>query len=997
MTSNQNTGTRLIAIASKTMGGRGVVDIIRQFENGDTIPVWRYQPWNNNPPLVFTQIIHDRLAIAVDGDARISLADIQRQTLSRSVDFEGAPLTGAVLSPDERLLCCVTRNRGWEDYVLICVDTSSLTETKRIQLPAPVLPDRMAFLAKNIVVIYFQAGQNFESRSEDGFLRININTGAIDIVFLRFSPTGLFDPPPVLFSAEHNIGIRPHYETIEIRQAASEKKYIAKLDCFSLTNGHILNTFEVRAFLDKHVFEDTDPRYALSLLNHPNPSDEYLEVRDEFLERITTLVACQNEKSFWVGFHHGLIRKFSYDGEAITPLIAHPQNCLNDPRDPYTGSGFDTPIDADDDSDIIIFGNPPVKLDLTKIPGLFDPNAPIVSLNPEDCSPVTSPEPKVNDPFSWNTVAVDDIQSEPDVLRAMEECVSLARRVTETRDGDFFRVRFTSGNKTLTQLAVFQTATRYPSGIPYVVDYLNALMAFKAPLYSDTGSPAGLDAARALVSIDLNHVTLFNEYLSSGLIEPNERSTELSQTIDDIIQRYGWREKTVDMVLTRAVFQPESGLDQLLAFMSTQAFKTYAGNRQNARYFYQHHLFKSLLEDFFSILLPDENRLFEAIEAEDIEAVTEILKTEPLQINIVHPEIEINPLDLAFSLNNDGLVKLLLKKGAKSAKASINGLNQEGYTTSSKGSDTAETIQYQIDLLKKRQKYVRNKISELEFEEMVHLSIDPLLADQLETLNHHLKGINEQIETLQREKQMLIAGDDPYGSMNSNAATSNIQYDSESSELTLYFQDIESPSEQTDAILNLRSFLSDFQCPKELDHLDIKFTDGHTVLDEDAFFSGLTPSQDLTPALLGLLHEMSNRDKLSIWNSEDAQLELYPLKTLCLWDKQYLSEFVFQLRSGGLDQKHHQPVLSELMIDILIKYDWCPATLELVLTWLLNQEHETVITEIRHLYKKGGLKEYLNDESARQMARDIITDNTDHITPAKKALIQLLLGSEDKQ
>lgn len=131
--------------------------------------------------------------------------------------------------------------------------------------------------------------------------------------------------PPMAICPARQVGIRPCYERIKIIEEEGEKRYRAQAVLFSLETCQTIRKITLREFEPAQVFEDETPETALSYLRYPAASEEQIEARDEFLERIDSFTFCHTQDAFWVGFQHGIVRQISFEGNYVSPLLAPPR------------------------------------------------------------------------------------------------------------------------------------------------------------------------------------------------------------------------------------------------------------------------------------------------------------------------------------------------------------------------------------------------------------------------------------------------------------------------------------------------------------------------------------------------------------------------------------------------------------------------------------------------------------------------------------------------
>ncbi|MBT7152302.1 MAG: hypothetical protein HN945_07590 [Deltaproteobacteria bacterium] len=971
---SQNKSARYEPRTATTPGGCGYVELWETEGDQTGSLVWKFMPRNNNPVLILVRVIEGKHMLTVDETARVGVYDIAGRNEIASKEFYSQMPAGAVLDQNESLLLVALDPVHDSSRFLLMIDIRTLEIRNRLQLPDKILLTSLQVINNEEVVFYFPTGSIDGRDVRDGLLRVDVRYNRRLSQYFSSSPTGRFSVPPMAVCPDRNVGIRPCYERIDIIRESGEKRYLAKAILFDLNTCKVIRKITLRQFHPGQLFEDDDPDTALSYLESPAASEEQIEVRDEFLERIDAFAFCHTEGAFWVTFQHGTIRKISLEGDYLSPLIAHPGDPSCSTDDPFYRTGFDNPVSISNDDRYLTFGVPSITIDLSKI-DLQSGSDLLILLPAEILIPFAYTGLESEKEFSWTIVGLDNPEDEISVQTALEQLVHLTENIDEIRDGNLLRFRFHSREGDLSEEAFFKIAGTITECLPAMSRFVQNLCNHVAPLWYDTELPAGFYAMQSLVFSDEKYLKLLINYLGSA-VDGKYEGNAISHLVNDAINRYNFNHDIVGVLLTFAVFQPEPGLDMLQQQAQSQMFLKFSEVPGNLSYFRNHTLFKSLLEDYFHLLLPGEDTLFEAIEAEDKDRVREILQDD-IDLNIIHPDFECSALELAFELENPDIIRLLIEHGADIERLNIDNLAKIILQRSTPLSpEESRNINSALDILNGRKEAVQDQISKIEYQNMLSFTVSVTqLAEmkeaqgRLEELNRELRFARLGIDKTGRYPLVIIPARD-------NTPQEYRVVDSEPSRELIrdsaYFEEdlkaatvvIGSLDDESDLIDAFEQLIDRSHKLEELivdDRLRFSFKDSQRVMNEKQFYESLILTPGKAEKLAEFLKNVVDNAPGELWYDDDTQACMYALQALVLFDRQYIGLFIRYLKSGIINPDHEKLFPTELVFNAVAQYGWCNDTLELLAVRTIVCGSRYAMDELRIQLKKGGLKEFLQD------------------------------------
>lgn len=640
-----------------TPGGQGFVTVWKE-QNG--IPdelEWKFIPNQNNPEISFAAFGNDHTILTMDVNGQISLFDFRSRKKVKDLDMAAKGQAGAALDREQNALFVVALNREDGETYFYHLNLGNGEIEGKLKLTHYAVADRIWVMDDRHVLVYFKNGGSFSSEEGDGLYKINYRNLLVSAMCFSGACFSRFEVPPLAIDTERNIGVRPYFDRVELKHTKEGDRYCAKIQFFRPDNCRTIRNMVVREFHWEHVFEDMDPSVALEILKYPENSDEYRDIRDEFLERIDDIVLCHTEKAAWVSFQHGLVRKVSMEGEMLTPLIGHPGDEMLISKDPFIRTRHDNPISISSDDQRLTFGTPAVTVNVNGISGTTEEELTILEKGQvDDVEDQVEPE---GESFSTVDISLTSFDDENGLQKALKRLIDISSDVNRHRDGNLWNLRFMCGEKRYTERQFFRQLAGQVTLYPLITDYLVNLIKYPSVLWENYYTPAGVSAIETLVKGNRDYLELFNRYLASELIDGDQEDDRITHLITAVIALYGWSEDTIDVILTRATHQNNKGLDQLQFFMASGELKQYLSGEKNRHYFRQHPLSAMLADDYFHIMMPGESQLYEAIVAEDIRTVKKVLMTF-VDLEVRHPEYRCFALELALDVENIAILDLLL-------------------------------------------------------------------------------------------------------------------------------------------------------------------------------------------------------------------------------------------------------------------------------------------------------------------------------------------------
>lgn len=965
---------KYIVLARATPGNCGYVDIFKKTPNGSYEHYWSLMPEPGYPIISLAQAINDKKLYIVNKTGEFRLYNLKEKKEIASAKIGASSLFGAGIYPSQSKGYIVTKNleSNGIDIFEICLDSLKASFVQTIRGVFQI--DHITVLDENQLAGYIPIGSVEGLKSSDGFLIINTQEQTHKLNYLRPSPSGLFPKPPVAFDPRTKTGIRPSYDPIEIIESDTDKKYLAKVLLFDLNSGKRIDTIVVREFTASEMFEDDDPKFALSCLELPTYSDDYRDIKEEFLERFEALQYCHLEDAFWVTFQHGFLRKVYLDGKRLSPLIAHPGDSILADRPTLSHTNFDTPLRLSPDDRFLAFGQPEICF-ATKI---------LVNAPPDNVFLITGEQvvesgcetSSLNtETFSWINLDLTGSSKRSSDLDFLDLLLKKTKDLENLKDGPFLRFQFVTSKRTVKEEEFVQSLSWNNEQIDTAGEIISLYNSKGQGLWYDDSTPSFFYLLRRLVLESTDALGLFIEYLRL-YGDCKEDSDRLAELVDDIINKMGWCRESVDMILTRAYFQPERGLEQLEYYLKQPDFELYLGKFDNRNYFRNHTLYKTLVEDYFSLFFPNEDQLFSAIEAEDNGKVESLLRL-PLELNEIHPEYKLNPLDTAIETGNQQIISLLREAGAKSLNFGTERKSGENGTTIDQDISVDKAMRTLLSNLHRQQETIQKEIYDIQFSHMLNFSLSEEQSALLESKNKELKDIQSQIKYANLGLISLedISESDEFTDISldhqQNLSEGADSFDSSKSHVyadpastVIEIEDLKENS-QVSAFKKMKSLLHDSESIIFNRILRFNYRVAKNFISEKLFFEKIQLTTDSARVLSDLIRSLSGSVRQPVWYEDEFPAMFFALQKLVMYHERYLKDLDLYLKSDIIGKE--EPVcVTEFIFDVYEHYGWNLITLSLAVSRLSQESNRNGLAEFRIQWKKGGLESYIRQPEIKE-------------------------------
>jgi len=977
---------KFIATAKTTPGNSGFIEVFSQSTESSSQPYWSYLPEPNNPPIEFLAFINEDLLLFIDQRVNLRIVNLGLKKHLSHNQYSDSKLLGAgVFSPENKGFLAVQSNN--QDSVdILEFDTKSLQIKKIMSIPEISTFESATVLQGFRIAAYLPAGTTNTVNAGDGFIVIDLDSRKYRLFHLTPSPSGLYTPPPVAFSSRLNLGIRPSYNPIEIVTKNGNRSYLAKVCLFDLDTGTKVRTITAREFSKQDMFEDDDPTIALSCFDMPPYSEDYQDVRDEFLERFEAFRFCHTEDAFWVSFQHGLIRKIALNGDLLSPLIAHPGDNKSYSHDPLYRTSFDTPLNLSEDDRFLSFGLPHVTFCPDKIVDIRLDQLFIISESQLLFQNLRLGVVEETT-FSWNIIQIESLTEIDSIKKALLQVLEISANIENFHDGPFLRFKFSLENQIISEKQFFKVAIQKHQLKQLVNEIIVNYIKFGKTLWYDSSTPAFFYALYPLVTSEEQFINLMVPYMSL-MTAPKVETIPLGDLIDEIIKKYGWSNKLVDLILARAHFNGESGLEHLEVILKTPDFKLFISNPISKKYFQQHSLFRSLAEENFSLLYPQEDALFAAIEMEDADLAEELLN-DNLNLSLKHPEFELTAFELAFESGNKEIMQLLVKSGSQLPFNDPQLLDHLLKTNELPIYSLDASIQQSIKDLHSKKEQLQNEIHSIEFEQMIRLSLTDDKHALLEQKNEDLKkiqtkikyaslGLHKSDKILTKNRSVNPLEQSKLGSSGKNIGSEN--YITEKSYIyedlinaTIYIEDLEENG-QIDAFNQMMRLLDN---PGKIINnglLRYIFKYRSDFLSEEEFFDQLQLTSAAAASLAKFITKLICLDTVPLWHDEETPGCFFAIQKLSLYNEEHLQLLRQYLKSeiSGTDSLN---CITDLIFEIYEQYEWSESTIALM-AYRLGCEHSLqCLGEFRMHWKKAGLREYIVKGDNYKCFIDLLEEN----------------------
>lgn len=950
------------------------MDVFKKKSDASYGHYWSLMPDAGYPVISLAEVITDSKLIIINKFGELRLYDLKEKQELASAKIGATSLFGTGIYPSQLKGYIVTKNLESEgvdvfEFKLDNLKTSFVQTIRGVRHITHVTA-----LDENQLVGYTPVGSLEGIHSSDGFLTIDSNKKSHELRYLRPSPSGLFPVPPIAFDPRTRTGIRPCYDPIEIIENGT-KAYLAKILLFDLITGKKIDTLTVRKFAASDMFEDDDPEFALSCLELPSYSDDYRDVKEEFLERFEALQYCHLEDAFWVTFQHGVLRKVSLDGKKLSPLIVHPGD--PDFRDKKTllRTNFDTPLRLSPDDRFVAFGLPEIcfatnSLEKAKPDKIFLISQELIVES--DCE-IHSKDP---DTFSWIDLDLKGIGIQPSKIDQLQVMLNKTKELEKLKDGPFFRFRFLTSKGAIREEDYFHQLAWNNEQIKISREIISAYISHGKELWYDDSTPSLFYLIKRVILESADAFELFTEYIRLyGDCKADE--DRLAELIDEVIEHYGWCRETVDMILTRGYFQPERGLEQLEFYTKKPDFEIYHSNPDHRNYFRNHTLFKTLVEDYFPLFFPNEDKLFTAIEVEDTGKVESLLKL-PLELDQIHPEYNLNPLDVAVETGNKKIIDLLKDAGAQSRNYSIDPEYTDNNLAIDQDISVDKAMRTLLSNLHRQQETIQKEIYDIQFGHMLNFSLSEEQSALLEDKNKELEEIQSQIKYANLG---LISLEDITSSADSadNVLTpqynkiegadsfiSNDSYAYADPALTIIeIEDLEEAS-QLYAFERMKSLLNDSEGIIFNQILRFNFNVAERFISEKQFFDDIKLTDASARALSIFIRSLAVLIQQPVWYEEEYPAGFFSIQKLVLYYESYIKDLTLYLTSKIINEKEEPACITELIFDVYEQYEWNPNTLSLAVARLGQKPNKNGLSEFRIQWKKGGLESFIRRSGIKE-------------------------------
>jgi hypothetical protein len=987
---------------AQTEGGCGVVFI---FQNDNPTPIDSFQISRSGHPIILADFIDQETVIAIDKGGYCALYHRPRYKIVQTSQLATLPIESALLLKSKQQIVILIGEQFSTQKALQILDIPTFKKQQKLILPAAADLNRIWQVSEHQFAIYFQPGGSLDQEPGDGFYLADIKSQTLSSICFNYPSSCIYGPSPLDISLQHQIGVRPRFDQIKLESVNGHIHCPIRVQFFHPLKGVELGVITVRNLSSEHIFEDTNPETALANLSLPSSFEEYQETRDEVLDRITDIKICDNEPAFWIGFQHGLIRKISLDGKIKSPLLAHPGDKKHQDT-PFIRTNCDNPITLSTQEEIITFGHPKVSVKLSTID--LSQNKDIVILKNTNLNHQNKTRHKILNELSWFIQAVDSIKEADQLIKGFNEIVNCLDNKQFLGDGNIFRFCFKDQNSELSEEMFFHQIKINPIIAKQYVKYINLILETKQKRYYRAEIPAGYFAIKSLVLHDIQYLLLFNQYLSSTLINISEDAELLSSLTKIIYQKYGWKKETIDLLLTNAYFQPGSGMDQFINYWQSDGFRKQIKTAGLFDYLTNHSIFQSLANEYFSAINPYEEALFSAIEKDDFKSVSDILKCKKPQIELKHPEFSCTALALAIQLENQQIIDILIEHGAE-----VDSLDQGDllYIIAKKNNaftdQERQVIKITIETLNEEKQILFEQLSKIQYDELLSIAIGKEQINQIKYLENRIQALSTEIRFA--ELGLDRTGTEslfdnycaPYQKQNTSAKpyiTEEVFFDEKFQKSIIVVEDLNnylSQSEALDQLIALtKNGYQDLITSNQ--RLLFYFRDINQEWSEAEFYEHIKIDIVLAEKLDQFMANLIQYARSALWCDDEMQTGMYAISALTLFDKKYINRLIEYIKSNLIHHDYEKAYPSELVYDLLDEYDWCPEILKLVTIRAINHGGEFAEDEFRILLKKGGLNLYLQAAESFQLCMDLIiweSENDEQVIQKYSDLIQQYTNS----
>lgn len=952
-----------------TPGGQGFVSIWNASAAKTGKLVWNFIPTDNNPEISFASFGSGSEVITVDLNGQISIFDFASKEKKGEICLEAKGEAGAVLDRDQNALFVTALSREDGEKYFYHIDLKTQKIAGKLKLTQYAVSHLLWVLDEQHVLVYFKNGGSFSREEGDGLYKINYRSLLASAKCFSGACFSRFEIPPIAIDPARNIGVRPYFDRTEVTKTPQGYRYAAKIQFFRPDTGRTIRNVVVRQFHPEHVFEDIDPTAALTQLEEPDASDEYRDLRDEFLERVDAVALSPTEDAAWVAFQHGLLRKVSFDGQTLSPLIGHPGSDAFTIEDPYIRTPHDNPISIGSKDGRITFGTPQVSFDPSGLD--LSSREELILLKEEQTDVTIDLLEPLAEAFSRIEIEVESLTDAAALTNTLDLLIEKSKALAVFRDGNLWNPSFLCKGKRYTERQFFKYLEGKTGLFPLVERYLANLMESPSVLWESYYTPAGVSAIELLVKADRSYLPLFIRYLGSGLIEGEQEDDRLTHLITAVISIYGWLVQTIDMILTRATYQNNKGLDQLQFLLESGELKLYLKEEKNRRYFRRHPLFKTLADEYFHILLPAENKLYESIVAEKVNDIKKILSGD-VDLELKHPEYQCFALELALDVENPAILDLLLFHHQNIKDPELSKLY---FCLANRKRNLSPLEKKQVDKiifdLSQKRGQILSQLSEMGFNELMTYQIGEKQMEKMGELNQELEEINKNLRFarlgLTKEGQPLFFLSHPtetYEELEQSGrdgqSIQNIKSGFHAN--TIQVDDLDSEKGQHTAVQMLAEKGDSIEQYIQGKYLRFTFQDDQSEMTEETFFEELTLTPEIAALLVQYGRKISTSVDRELWYDEEVQCGMYLFQALVLFDKTYIRDLISYLESKVVNTKEEGEYPNEIIYQLLDQYGWCDELVHLILARSISCMGPSAKAEFRFWFKKGGLKDYLSAE-----------------------------------
>ncbi|HRX17233.1 MAG TPA: hypothetical protein P5123_13030 [Spirochaetota bacterium] len=522
--------------------GNNQVEVLKKITENHYRIEWTFTLKKDSNPIVLSEMYNDDCFVIVNWNAWVRAYSISKKELIYEKKFNGNISSSAALSKDNTEL--FTAYRCKDGNFLDVISLTDFSTEKSILLPDDLNPGFLA-CGPGETVLFYKSDVDFGEKASHGYYTVNLISEKISYTEMEYPQLDEFETAAPVISLKHNIGAMPLWD-VEIKMDSNnEPLFIMKIMLFDLNSFKIIKSIPVREFRVEELScrESASEETAEALLKKAGSSsngllskffqktssdednidlDEYYESMVEFISGNLYSIFFYDEKSFWVSFRGGIVRRVGFDG-SLSPLfktVSLPDFSNEQMQTPdEILKTFHSHIGSVDNKRVILQAhNELYQMDINESE-LTSKEAVIekaLSEKKKEHVEISENDKKKIEDKDATIINVKNIKSNTGLLEALDQIVELTADIDEIKSGHLLIFKVSDGEKELPEEEFFKKAVSIKGAANKIIKIIDNFTTYKeaSRLYYNEETTALAYAVYYLTKSDPQYIDYAIKYLS---------------------------------------------------------------------------------------------------------------------------------------------------------------------------------------------------------------------------------------------------------------------------------------------------------------------------------------------------------------------------------------------------------------------------------------------------------------------------------------------------